>query len=525
MSQENNFENLHWADYTAQKVIERFPKEDIYTVASGITPSGIIHVGHFREILTSELVRKSLENKGKKTRFIYSWDSYDSFRKVPKNIPEEFEQYLRLPDSQVPDPWEEYESYAERYMQKAEADFESFNFPIEYQRQHLIQTSGEYAEDIKACLQKKDTIREMINKYRQDNPLPNDWMPLSVYARDTGKDTTKITHYDGQYTITYKNKETEFVETINFKETPIVKLSWRLDWPMRWAHFGVTFEPGGKDHSTPGGSYDTGCDIVREVFNREPPQYAIYNNVKMKGQGGKISSSSGNGATVSDVLKIYSPQMVLYMFASTRPNAEMDLSFDMDVIKIYEDFDKLERLYYGLEEEKNAKKKATLLRTYELSVPNNEVIPKQCPIQPSMRHMCTIAQAQDFNYEKVKSFFKDQIKTQFDEKRVEQRFYCAKHWLGLYAPEEMKFSLVSKIENISEEQRQILKEVKDALKNKENPKELFGDFKIIAQNHNLEISEFFTMMYQVLMNKDKGPKLGGFMIENKEKMLNLLEEL
>jgi len=34
---------------------------------------------------------------------------------------------------------------------------------------------------------------------------------------------------------------------------------------MRWAHEQVDFEPGGKDHSTPGGSFDTGKEIVKLV--------------------------------------------------------------------------------------------------------------------------------------------------------------------------------------------------------------------------------------------------------------------
>lgn len=525
MNKESKFENVHWADNSAQKVIERFPNEEVYTVASGITPSGIIHFGHFREIITSEFVRKSLEKKGKKTKFIYSWDSYDAFRKVPKNVPnpEEYAKHLRLPDAQMPDPWGCHESFAEHFMQDAEETLKVFNFPIEFQRQHLIQTSGEYAEGIKKYLNNLDVAKNIINKFRdEDRQLPNDWMPLTVYSQDTGKDTTKVLSYDGDYTIEYENSETGYKNKINFKQTPIVKLAWRLDWPMRWAHFGVNFEPGGKDHSTPGGSYETGCDIVREISGREPPLYTFYNFVGMKGQGGKISSSSGNGATIGDTLKIYSPELILFIFAGTRPNAEMALSFDVDVIKIYEDFDKLERLYYGLEEEKNEKKKSTLMRTYELSKVNGREYPQTCPLQPSLRHLSTIAQAQEFDFEKVKEFY--EINTFFDEQRLKERLECVKNWLELYAPEEFKFSIVAKISPSTPQEKEILSQVKLSLEKQDNPKELFKDFKEIAQNNNLEIAEFFTLMYQLFINKDKGPKLGGFMIENKQTFLKLLKE-
>lgn len=519
----NKYENVHWADNAAKQVLERFPDEKIYTVASGITPSGIIHAGHFREILTSEFVRKALENKGKKTKFIYSWDSYDVFRKVPKNIPQEWEKYLGLPVSKVADPHKEKQSYADYYMDIAEESIKPFNFPIEFQRQHLLQTSGDYADEIKKTLNKREEIKSILNQYRKE-PLAQDWFPLGLYCEKCGKDTTTISNYDEQYTLSYSCK-CGHKNTINFKKTPIVKLPWRLDWPMRWNHFHVTYEPGGKDHSTPGGSYDTGKEIVKQIWEREAPVYTFYNFVAMKGKGGKISSSSGVGATIDDLLSIYSPEMVLFLFAGTRPNAEMEVSFDIDVIKLYEDFDKLERLYYGLEEEHNEKKKRTLERTYELSIIEGRKIQKELPLQPSFRHLLTIIQANDFNYEKIKDFYKFEIKTEFDEFRLKERFICAKNWLNLYAPEEFKFKINDELPSLEEQEEEIVLKTKQALEEIDEAQELFKAFKQITQTQQISVKEFFTLMYRVLLSKEKGPKLAGFMIENKTKVLKLLDQL
>ena len=77
-------ELVHWADQTAMKVIREKGDKDKYTIAAGITPSGVIHIGNFREIITNELVYRALKDAGKKVRFIYSWDDYDVFRKVPR---------------------------------------------------------------------------------------------------------------------------------------------------------------------------------------------------------------------------------------------------------------------------------------------------------------------------------------------------------------------------------------------------------------------------------------------------------
>ncbi|CEM62450.1 Lysine--tRNA ligase (fragment) [Treponema phagedenis] len=108
---------LHWADFAAEKILRERGELDEYTCASGITPSGTVHIGNFREIISVELVVRALQDLGKKVRFIYSWDDYDVFRKVPSNMPkpEILEKYLRYPITEVPDTFERDESYARHH--------------------------------------------------------------------------------------------------------------------------------------------------------------------------------------------------------------------------------------------------------------------------------------------------------------------------------------------------------------------------------------------------------------------------
>ena len=100
--EKENIQSVHWADITADKIIRERKqflndKKTKYVCASGITPSGTVHIGNFREIISVELVVRALRQKGADVRFIYSWDDYDVFRKVPKNMPnqEELAKYLR----------------------------------------------------------------------------------------------------------------------------------------------------------------------------------------------------------------------------------------------------------------------------------------------------------------------------------------------------------------------------------------------------------------------------------------------
>ena len=89
MSKENKkggFKSIHWADATADRIIRQCGDKDQYTVASGITPSGVVHFGNFRETITVDFVARALRDRGKKVRFIFSWD--DDLKKKAKKISE-----------------------------------------------------------------------------------------------------------------------------------------------------------------------------------------------------------------------------------------------------------------------------------------------------------------------------------------------------------------------------------------------------------------------------------------------------
>ena len=109
------------------------------------------------------------------------------------------------------------------------------------------------------------------------------------------------------------------------QESKNVKLAWRIDWPMRWAFEKVDFEPGGKDHSSQGGSFDTSKTIVEKIWQRTPPTYLQYDFVSLKGTQGKMSSSSGELITLGEVLQVYEPQIVRWIFENHRPNHDFSI--------------------------------------------------------------------------------------------------------------------------------------------------------------------------------------------------------
>src|SRR6202046_5017161 len=84
--------------------------------ASGVSPSGQIHLRNLRELFTTHLVAEALRRHGHEVVHLHSWDDYDRFRKVPAGVDASFERYVGMPLASIPDPGGEFDSYADRYM-------------------------------------------------------------------------------------------------------------------------------------------------------------------------------------------------------------------------------------------------------------------------------------------------------------------------------------------------------------------------------------------------------------------------
>ena len=304
---------IHWADITADRIIRQKGDKDQYVLASGITPSGVVHFGNFRETITVDMVARALRKRGKNVRFIFSWDDYDTFRKIPKNLPKQdlLENFLFTPIVDTPDPFEEQESYAAHHEKNYENQLEKVGIDVEAIYQAKKYKNGDYKSQIKETIEKRDLIKSILDEHRS-SPLPSDWMPVSVYCGNCNRDKISSIKFSNNE-ISYHCDSCGYDGNENLENTSRVKLPWRMDWPMRWVYEGVDFEPGGKDHSSQGGSYTTGKEIVSKVYNGEPPIYLQYDFVSIKGGSGKMSSSSGEVVTVNDVLNVYEPEMVRWI--------------------------------------------------------------------------------------------------------------------------------------------------------------------------------------------------------------------
>jgi len=495
----NKMEKFFWADQIADRIIKEKGKKDVYVCASGITPSGIIHIGGFREIITTDVVVKSLEKRGKKVKFIYSWDDFDRFRKVPVNISKDYEKYIGMPLSEIPSP-KGKGSYAEYFEKELENSLKKFGIKPKFIYQNLMNKKQKYAKLIKKALDNREEIIEILNQYRKE-PLKEDWMPVAIYCKKCKKDSTKIISVKG-YKIEYEcscgnNEE------IDFSKEGWISVKWRVDWPMRWFYEKVDFEPGGIDHSVEGGSYTTAKEISKAIFNFEPPIYQFYEWIRPKG-GTEFASSTGNALSLDDVGEIYQSEVLRYLFVGTRPNKGFQISFDNDVIKIYEDFDKLENKYY--EKLTNNQEK----RMYELSMIK---VPKTKPERTSFRHLITLIQTG-----KTSGLSKE------DKVRVEK----VKNWVENYAGDDMKFEVQDKFNTkLTPKQKEAMISLKEALVEKKlSEDKLFNEFYEICSAVGIEGKEFFETAYIIIIGKRKGPRLASLILTiGKDKIIKLLNQI
>ena len=501
-------EQLHWADSVAKKILKENSHKDTICCASGITPSGTVHIGNFREIITTELIVRALKEQTDKTiRFIYSWDDYDVFRKVPQNMPnqEMLLKQLRKPIVDIADPYGRDESYARHHEVDVESILPQVGIAPEFLYQAKKYRNNEYADGMKIALEQRLVIKEILDQYRKE-PLADSFVPIRIFCETCNNDTVETIEYKGDYSVYYKC-DCGFEDTFDLREKGIAKLQWRVDWPMRWKHEDVVFEPGGKDHSSPGGSYETGKIIAEKVYGKKAPMYIMYDFVRIKGMNGKVSSSTGNVLTLPDILAVYEPEMVRWLFAGTRPGSEFAISFDGDVIKLYEDFDKCERVYYDATVAKSEKEAHQQKRVYELSQLGEKGISDTMPQQVGIRHVTTILQTFEHDLDKSFEFLLKEY-PQASELRLKKRILCASNWLKSHAPEEFTFSVNESVTyTCPDTVKPAIKKLIELLKSSDDADEIGTNAYTFCKEHDINPKEFFTASYQILISKNKGPKL------------------
>ncbi len=508
---------MHWSEMIADRIIKRNPDKEEYVCAAGISPSGSIHIGNFRDIATSYFVVRALIKKGKKAKLLFSWDEFDRMRKVPVNVAAidgDMEKYIGCPYVDVKNPFDtEEKTYAEYFEHEFERSIVKFGIDMDYRHQAEMYRSGKYTEHILHALKKRGEIFDILASHRTQPVQEGEregYYPVSIYCPECGKDTTKIHALSEDCTVAEYSCECGHKGSFDFTKDFNCKLAWKIDWPMRWMYEGVDFEPGGKDHASPHGSYDTSKDIAKKIFGYEPPLFQGYEFIGIKGTTGKMSGSSGLNLTPETLLKIYEPEVILWLYSKTEPLKAFDFCFDDGILRQYFEFDKMY----------NAVKDGTANEAQKDIMYNTTVGDRVLDTVP-MSLLVQLGSVVDFNVPMLETVF-EKIGTPYKHEQFGARLDKAKYWLENCAPEQVNRLREHRnwevYETLNETQKAEIKALFEYISaggysldelNKKLyaiPKEINGgelDEKALKTIQG----SFFKNVYKLLIDKEKGPRL------------------
>ncbi|MET7911890.1 lysine--tRNA ligase [Streptomyces avermitilis] len=563
-------ETTDWVSRFADEVIEESERRasgaaksvataPVVVVASGLSPSGPIHLGNLREVMTPHLVADEIRRRGYTVRHLISWDDYDRYRKVPAGVPgvdDSWAEHIGKPLTSVPAPkGSAYPNWAEHFkaaMVKALAEL-----GVEYEgiSQTEQYTSGVYREQVLFAMKHRGDIDAILDQYRtkktpakkQQGQKPVDeaeleaaegsgaaaeddgssgsagYFPYKPYCGRCEKDLTTVTAYDDDTTeLSYTCTACGHFETVRLSEFNRGKLVWKVDWPMRWAYEGVVFEPSGVDHSSPGSSFQVGGQIVG-IFGGKQPIGPMYAFVGISGMA-KMSSSKGGVPTPADALQIMEPQLLRWLYARRRPNQSFKIAFDQEIQRLYDEWDKLAaKVADGAVLPADAAAYARAVGTAAGDLPRT---PRPMPYRTLASVADITAGAEDQTLRILSELDPENPLTSLDE--VRPRLDKAETWINTQVPAEERTVVRDEpdtdlLKSLDDQGRESLRLVLEGLDSNwsldglthlvygvpkvqagfsadATPKELPPEIKVAQRT-------FFALLYHLLVGRDTGPRL------------------
>ncbi len=495
-------EDLYWADRVAAKVLESH-KGKIITLETGITPSGPFHVGHLREMIITDAVRRALVEQGAKTRFIYFVDDLDNLRKLYPFLPAEFEKHVGKPISQIPAPDGSGNSYADYFLAPFHSALKELGIEVDILYAHDYYGSGKMTAVIDEALEHRDTIAEILSRV-SGRKLEEDWQPFEPLDVTTGKIRgNKITEVDT------KNHRVEYVASDGTQIWADYakgqgKLPWRVDWPARWALLDVAFEPFGKEHAAAGGSFDVGREIIEKVYGRRPPMNEIYEHIYLAGQSKKMSASLGNLVSLEDFLQVVPAPVARYFILRSRNERHLVFDPGKGLVHLTDEFARLEA--------KVADGQASPIEKSMLAY--SQISSQRATVEVPFSHLVNIVQAARGQMAEIQRLLKrtgHEVEGSSDN--LKAQIAKVQKWLELYAPEDCKFSLLKEPPKLalSPPEIKLLSVAQTALEEGKEGQDLHNAIYSAGQTVGLAPRQTFQVFYRIFLGKDSGPKLGFFL--------------
>lgn len=482
---------MHWAD--------AFFKDDSdETISTGISPSGPIHIGNMREILTGDILYKASVRKGKSSRFIYLCDDADPLRKVYPFLPESYSQHVGKPLYKIPAP-DGNGVYSEYFLRPFLETLKTLNVKVEVIRSSGLYSSGVLAEATKIIFENYRKVSEILRDISK-RELSSEWAPFNPECESCGRITTTSVEKLAYPILTYRCKCGHSGQVDVTKGGG--KLPWRLEWPAKWYALGVTTEPFGKDHGAAGGSYDTGVRIAKEIFGIEPPKPLMFERILLKGVG-VMHSSTGINIAAHEFIENAPAETLRFLMSKNQPSRHINFDPGIGLLSITDEIEKYKRAYFGLDRVSEENLESVLLYSSL-----TDTIEK--PIGISFRHLVTLVQI----YQDDASIIRIAGKSAENTEKLIKEIGVARKWVAKYAPEEILFRLLPPGTHITvnEKERLFLQLLIRGLEKTDwSPDGIHNCIHDSIKESGIDQEAGFTILYRILINKQKGPRLGYFL--------------
>ena len=158
-----------WPFIEAKKILKErkkyIEKKNKIILQTGYGPSGLPHIGTFGEVARTSMVVNALNYLTDIPKEIITFsDDMDGLRKVPENIPnpEKLEENLHKPLTQVPDPFEKFNSFGEHNNEMLKNFLDKFKFEYSFKSSSVLYKSGFFNPTLKLILKNYQGIMEII---------------------------------------------------------------------------------------------------------------------------------------------------------------------------------------------------------------------------------------------------------------------------------------------------------------------------------------------------------------------------
>ncbi len=469
-----------WAMRTAENLLATHGGGP-HVVATGISPSGNIHVGNLREVLVGEAVVNALKALGSEARFVFHADTIDPLRKIAPGVPADFERYIGHSLSRVPDPEGCHVSYAEHFLSPFEEALKRTEVDVEILRSHELYESGFYTGVTREALDRTEDLRNILQEV-SGRKMPEHWSPY-LLRRTSGQITGAriLEHLPEESKVVFVDED-GWEEVADYSKGE-GKLGWRVELAARWKVLRVTFEPFGKDHTSRGGSTDTADRMAREVFNYPPPGRYEYEWIQIKGRGA-MSSSKGIVLLPNDMLDIMPPDALRRMVLGRDPARALDLD-------LAEGFPRF-------------------MDEYRADTEENPV---------PFAHLVTVAQTASASLRGLLEADRMLRRSGYEEdtsnpEKLRRDLAYARNWVEEWAPEsyrlELRWEVPPEAADLDTEQRRYLAVVAERLEDGMDGDAVQDLLYSTAVELGLKPKAAFGAVYTALLGRKSGPKAGPF---------------